>query len=60
MIILYFRPVTYHLFFQRELEDSVLKKTEYECHSMKYYTLLEVTIGLRNAANYLMKVYGFL
>ena len=41
---------------QEKLNDDLLRRTEYECHSLKYYSLLEVTIGLRNAASYLAKV----
>ena len=41
---------------QETLDVNVTRRTEYECHSMKYYTLLEVTIGLRNAVGYLVKV----
>ena len=49
----YFIEIVY---VQVTLDENTLKRTEFECHSMTYYTLLEVTIGLRNAANYLLMV----
>ena len=33
-----------------------MKKVKYECHSLSYYTLLEVIIGLTSALNQLQKV----
>ena len=44
------------VYVQVDLDENTLKRTEFECHSMTYYTLLKVTIGLRNAANYLLMV----